>query len=241
MAHLVCTDLHGCYNLWEQIRNDLRSEDTLYFLGDAIDRGDRGWDIVKEMINNPQIIYLLGNHEDMMLKYFSIASGKAGGSRMEALRLWQWNGGGPTLEAIQQEDEEVRDSILNTLRSKYDHLIEEVDIDGNHFILTHAGYTPPARPWEIEDILWNRHHFARPWPEDKAYQNWYMIHGHTPIEYVLEQIEFFDMPYVRESDSSPLVYSDGHKIDLDLCCIASGVAVVYELETMTYKIYKEKV
>ena len=234
MAHLVCTDLHGNYSLWEQIHNDLHPEDTLYFLGDAIDRGQDGWAILKEMINDPRVIYILGNHEDMMLHYYGR------GSRMDALRLWAWNGGEVTRLAMQGDNQEEVQRILEILRSKYDSLIHEIDINGNHFILTHAGYTPPVRPWEIQDILWNRNHFAQQWPEDKEYKNWYVLHGHTPIPYILEQIEFFDMPYERESDSSPLVYSDGHKICLDLMSIASGVAVVYELETMTYKIYEEK-
>lgn len=39
MATYACSDLHGRLDLLEQIQSFLKSDDRVYFLGDAGDRG----------------------------------------------------------------------------------------------------------------------------------------------------------------------------------------------------------
>ena len=90
MAVWVTTDLHGNYMLWEQIKNFLKEDDTLIFLGDAVDRGDRGFEIFMEMLDNPQVVFLKGNHEDMMYEAFH----EMGPSRGEILKQWTLEGNG---------------------------------------------------------------------------------------------------------------------------------------------------
>ena len=48
------TDVHGCYDLYRAAM-------------DACDRGEDGYRIMKELLDNPQVIYLMGNHEDMFV------------------------------------------------------------------------------------------------------------------------------------------------------------------------------
>lgn len=63
--HYCFTDLHGCYDLWRQIKNYCDETDTLYFLGDAIDRGPDGVVLMEELLKDKRVIYLKGNHEHM--------------------------------------------------------------------------------------------------------------------------------------------------------------------------------
>jgi serine/threonine protein phosphatase 1 len=63
----ACTDLHGQYDLWKKISNYCDKTDTIYFLGDAIDRGKNGDKILIELLNDPRVIYLRGNHEQLMI------------------------------------------------------------------------------------------------------------------------------------------------------------------------------
>ena len=49
----------------KQIR--LRPEDTLYILGDTIDRGPDGIKILRQLMDMPNAKMILGNHEYMML------------------------------------------------------------------------------------------------------------------------------------------------------------------------------
>ena len=63
------SDLHGCYDRYRQLLDklDLGEQDTLYVLGDALDRGPEGFQILSDMASRPQVVGLLGNHEAMAL------------------------------------------------------------------------------------------------------------------------------------------------------------------------------
>ena len=63
------SDLHGCYDRYRQLLDklDLEEQDTLYVLGDALDRGPEGFQILSDMASRPQVVGLLGNHEAMAL------------------------------------------------------------------------------------------------------------------------------------------------------------------------------
>ena len=65
------TDIHGMYDLYRAIMdycNEQDPEATIIFGGDACDRGPDGYRIMKELLDNPYVIYLKGNHEDMFVK-----------------------------------------------------------------------------------------------------------------------------------------------------------------------------
>lgn len=65
------TDIHGCYDLYRAIIDYCDKQDaecTIIFGGDACDRGPDGYRIMKELLANPRVIYLKGNHEDLFVK-----------------------------------------------------------------------------------------------------------------------------------------------------------------------------
>ena len=63
------SDLHGCYDRYRKLLDKLNlgEQDTLYVLGDALDRGPEGFRILSDMASRPQVVGLLGNHEAMAL------------------------------------------------------------------------------------------------------------------------------------------------------------------------------
>ncbi len=68
--HYAISDVHGKYGSYIEAINNLNNEDHLFILGDVIDRGNGGIQILKDIIerqkhqaNNPKITFLLGNHE----------------------------------------------------------------------------------------------------------------------------------------------------------------------------------
>lgn len=68
--HYAISDLHGCYGSYMEVMKRLTSKDHLYILGDVIDREPNGIKILQDIIRrqqqperNPQITFLLGNHE----------------------------------------------------------------------------------------------------------------------------------------------------------------------------------
>ena len=65
----VLSDIHGQKRRFDSILKqiDLRPADTLYVLGDVIDRYPHGIKILRQLMSMPNAKLILGNHERMML------------------------------------------------------------------------------------------------------------------------------------------------------------------------------
>ena len=72
MSVYACGDLHGRLDIYRKIKEFLKPEDRVIFLGDANDRGPAPWALVKEILTDPQFIYLRGNHEEMLFDLFEL-------------------------------------------------------------------------------------------------------------------------------------------------------------------------
>ena len=66
----VMSDIHGNERRFNSIMKqiDLRPEDTLYVLGDVVDRHPGGIRILRRIMAMPNAKMILGNHEYMMLR-----------------------------------------------------------------------------------------------------------------------------------------------------------------------------
>jgi serine/threonine protein phosphatase 1 len=67
MATYVTSDLHGEYDRFIRLLDeiDLKEEDTLFVLGDVIDRGPHPIKLLQKLMTMPNVICLVGNHELM--------------------------------------------------------------------------------------------------------------------------------------------------------------------------------
>ncbi len=78
--HYAISDIHGYYGSYLDALHMLTPQDTLFILGDVIDRGNNGIAILQDIISrkktsqNPKIIFLLGNHEWQMLQCLDLIS-----------------------------------------------------------------------------------------------------------------------------------------------------------------------
>lgn len=211
--HYCCADLHGVYEAWQQIKNILDETDTLYFLGDAADRGPDSWKIITEMLADPRVVYLKGNHEDMFVNAIL--------GSYDDERLWMHNGGQVTLQSWAIETNKDK-SWIYKLEALPDHI--EIDLNNKHFILSHAGCDPID---EYPDWIWDREHFISNWPSDPKYENTFIIHGHTPTP--LLPVGIVD----RDCEIKNSVrYAGGHKIDIDLGGVWTGYFCLLDLDTM---------
>ena len=98
MATYCTADIHGQLDVFEKLLKDinLKKADTLYVLGDVIDRGPCGIDILKIIMETDNIKMIMGNHEQMCLDYLGPR-----GSYM-AKGLWFNNGGQETYWDLQR-------------------------------------------------------------------------------------------------------------------------------------------
>ena len=233
MSVWAFSDIHGQRDLFDQVMAKIGPEDKVFFLGDAIDRGPDGWAILKELINNPRVTYIKGNHEDMMcnaLRYFpnySIWS--------RDMQVWDWNGNTPTLEAIDSDDENTVKNILQKVNNLPVYATYTNQF-GDIFWLSHAGcdYTKDGLDsLSYEDLIWDRNHFiSNKWFHDDP-DNLYIVHGHTPIPLLLEEMSMYndDIPRDGEVEPGAYYYAGGHKIDIDCGAHFTGVTVLLNLDT----------
>jgi len=231
MAVYACSDLHGMLHFYKAIKDMLQPEDVVYFLGDAGDRGPHPWECIKTILDDPQFIYLKGNHEDMLVK----AMGRGYGSAFALLRS---NGGKKTFEeAMEEPDWQNWKGRLAGLPDKATY----VNTQGETVYLSHAGFTPQTdhqgqMRWVwTEDLIWDRDHFLDPWPEDEIFQKAIIVHGHTPIPYLLEDID----PACRmgEIEHGALWYAGGKKCCIDCGAVFTGYCVLLNLDTWDEEVF----
>ena len=91
-------------------------DDILILLGDVIDRGPDGIALLLEIMEMPNVIMLLGNHEYMMLQYLSPEATST------EIRRWNRNGNTPTLAAYLKQKAKVQQRIRTYLRTRPTHL-----------------------------------------------------------------------------------------------------------------------
>lgn len=231
MAVYACSDLHGMLHFYKAIKDILKPEDVVYFLGDAGDRGPHPWECIKAILEDPQFIYIKGNHEDMLVD----AMGHGYGSAWALLRS---NGGKKTCEEAMAEPDwkEWRDKLASLpTKAMYG------NVQGETIYLSHAGFTPHTNhqgymSWNWDkDLLWDRDHFLDPWPEDEMFQKSIVVHGHTPIPYLLEEID----PACRMGEIEPgaLWYAGGKKCCIDCGAVFTGFCVLLNLDTWDEEVF----
>lgn len=210
----VCADLHGMYDLWVQIRDFLDSTDTLYVLGDATDRGPDGWKLLKELLANPQVKYIKGNHDQMMIESWK--------DDFCDTYLWFRNGGYVTCCQMALDDEKIINLYLTELDKKpyRDTYINKL---GQTIYLSHAGFTPGVR--ETDDphqYIWDRDHV---YDEVSFKKDVFVVHGHTPLKYLI------GIDGTPNDERTILWYAGGHKVDIDNGCFSTNKIGLLDLDT----------
>ena len=70
MATYVVSDIHGEYDMFLELLDKigLKETDTLYVLGDILDRGPHPLRLLRKLMEMPNVVCLVGNHELMALE-----------------------------------------------------------------------------------------------------------------------------------------------------------------------------
>ena len=218
MAVYVCSDIHGHEDLYRKMLEKIgfSSEDTLYVLGDVIDRGPQSISMLQDMMKRENVICLLGNHELMMYTYCRI-------SREKDAWLLDCNGGLITKSEFSQLTIPKKKAVLDYLENMY--LQVEVQAEGKKYLLSHSDFlaemgTLRWKDVDYEDafgVVWNS-----PWrfwehvPLEKYASDgkWHII-GHVPVEMAGDQIR-------PGRPGEALIDEEHHLIDIDLGCARIG-------------------
>lgn len=182
----VLSDIHGNMPNFKSILKqiDLQPEDTLYVLGDVIDRYPEGIRILRMIMAMPNAKMLLGNHEYMMLKAISMPHPQPDNPwernfPNRATRLWYSNGGKVTHEYLKHIRKTIRQEIFDYLKALP--LNIDVEVNGKKYKLIHGSplenYGTNRRYYDTptEFCVWER------WTEcDYVPEGYILIFGHTP-------------------------------------------------------------
>ena len=223
----VLSDVHGNKENFDSIMGkiNLQPEDTLYILGDMVDRYPYGIQLIQQVMEMPNVHMLLGNHEWMMMRALDIVytgfpeaeaiTEPACESIIERFSLWYRNQGKVTYDAwsrLSAEEKEKVSVYLSGLPLSY-----EVNVNGRRFKLVHAAPVELYRkyPTEFDNVIefavWDRG-LPGYWQDPDST----VIFGHTPTSYL--------------QDRFPLeIWEDKNMIGID--CGSGSRAVISGLPT----------
>ncbi len=181
----VMSDIHGNLRRFESVlaQIQLQPEDTLYILGDVIDRHPDGIRILRRIMAAPNMKMLLGNHEFMMLRALGhpYDPGDRDFDPDASLLHWYRNGGGVTHRHLKYLRKALRAEIISYLRSLP--LNIDITVAGRPYKLVHAA---PVELYTPYDLYTGPSHFAvwKRWPDDTPLlTDRTVIFGHTPTRY----------------------------------------------------------
>lgn len=261
------TDVHGYYDLYKAAMNYCMAQDPeccIIYGGDACDRGPDGYRIMKELLNNPQVLYLKGNHEDMFVKaahfilqdeftapltedeiqgYLYFLYDKDDSAT--PVQLSMYNGGFETLRAW------MMNGMPNNFVNKIAKLPLTFSMNGLDFC--HAGgkyntflavsideYEDNIPDMDDEEILlWDRNYLSMGWMPERI-----CIYGHTPVYHLPAKYYGQDK---SKANAHPCLYSGfldnkwtGQKLDMDVGTYNTGKLYVLNCLTMKAKGFIDK-
>ena len=179
----VLSDIHGNEGRFDSILKqiDLQPSDTLYILGDVIDRHSGGIRILQRIMAMPGAKMLLGNHEYMMLRALGCPYDDYADTGT-ALEHWYRNGGQVTHRNLNLLPEPARAEILDYLHSLP--LYFDITVNTKPYKLVHAA---PMEMFDPEDTKYqNPVHFAvwkRLEASDGLPGEYTLVFGHTPTRH----------------------------------------------------------
>jgi len=186
-------DIHGCAALLEKMlaRMDAvaTGEEACIFLGDYIDRGPKGREVLTRLFELSQarpdkVVCLMGNHERMMLDFIDDPAG--------AGLHWLQCGGVETLESFgvpvaqHSLDSSACVGMANQLEAALPTGLQDwlrslpLQWSSGNMYCVHAAMSPKRRPdaQNAEVLLWGHPHFFNTTRDD----NCFVVHGHTIVE-----------------------------------------------------------
>lgn len=195
----VMSDLHGCYDKYKRMLKEIRfgDSDTLYVLGDVVDRGPKGLKILLDMSRRKNVVFLWGNHDFLAMQILNKMYDQMGfvSDEMElCLQMWVFDGGNTTWDEFERISPQNRRKVLEYLLTGRSHV--QIEVNGRKFFLAH---TVPVKmkmlnlqDCKIDDFL-----EGTPEYEQTYYEDEYIVTGHTPTGLIAE--EYSGRIYVKNN------------------------------------------
>lgn len=223
----VMSDIHGDYDRYLKILEKIHftDTDTLYILGDVVDRGEQSMKVLFDMMLRPNVIPVLGNHEYMAIHCLRFLMQEITEESIDTLDEgivhgifeWQNVGGQSTIDEFHRLSTAEQQDILDYLEEFS--LYEEVAVNGKTFVLVHASldnFSPnrPLEDYELHELI-----FGRPEYYFTYYPHKYLVTGHTPTR------------LIEDNPHPDRIYRANNHIAIDCGCGYGGQLGALCLET----------
>lgn len=222
----VASDIHGNFEKYKQIFTKVTNDDSVFILGDVIDRGKDSIKILQDMMMRVNVYPILGNHEDMalsVLKKLLVEITKKSIAEfdidvLEEFTNWIYNGGESTIEEFKALSKNEREDIIEYLEEFTP--FEQVWVADQEYILVHTleienfSEKKPLSEYSSNDTLWGDVDY-----EKQYYKNKILVTGHTPV-YTIEA-----------NDLKKTIYKGNNHIAIDCGCGYNGKLGLYCLDT----------
>ena len=142
----VVANLHGNYAKFKQLLKTISFKDTdiMYILGDIVDYGEEGMELVGDLSIRYNVYPIVGEHDYTAAKMLSgfermLKSGETPDKKfITKMTEWAADGGQVTLDSFRTLDAET--------------LYEEVTVGGKDYLLVHAGIAGFKKGIDLESL-----------------------------------------------------------------------------------------
>ncbi|MEA4804645.1 metallophosphoesterase [Acetobacterium wieringae] len=235
MSTYVISDIHGNYKKYKRLLEmiDFKDKDTLYVLGDVIDRGPEGIKVLKDMMSQPNVIPILGNHEFMAKISLPFLMTEIIDETLDQMKYpdmlmcldWLENGGTTTIKEFRDLSREEKNDVLDYLGEFS--LYHVVTINDKEFVLVHAGFDGFTPQRELDDYDLSELIFEKPDYGVKYFENSYLVTGHTPTRLINRL-----MNELNDNEICDDIYERNKHIAIDCGCVYGGKLGCICLDTM---------
>ena len=185
----VIGDIHGCKEKYDEMLSKLSpgDKDAVFVLGDVLDVGDSGIEILMDMMYKTNIYPVLGEREYYAKNLLEdiadcggleAALGQLVDEKKELLLRWKKLGCEKTVDAFLKLSQDDREAVLDYLGEFNPY--EELECNGKRFVLCHAGIRGFGEERALddygeEDFIFEGADYGRIYFSDA-----YLVTGHTP-------------------------------------------------------------
>lgn len=190
MSTYVISDIHGQYDMFMELlgKIKLKETDTLYVLGDVLDRGPHPIQTLRKLMEMPNAVCMVGNHELMALECLkflmkeitNMSIDELDEKMLDNLVTWQYNGSKTTIDEFGKLDLQTKQDVIDFIEDLL--LYEELTVNGKDYLLVHAGlgnFSPEKdiEDYSLHDLIWVRADY-----DVQYFDDTYVISGHTPTQ-----------------------------------------------------------
>ena len=225
----IISDIHGCKKQYLELLEKIKfsDKDHLYILGDSVDRGEQPIEVLRYIMGQKNVTYILGNHDYnfyAVIKELGLNLDNYENDEIKwAYKFWQLDGGRSTTDGFLALSELERKEVYNFLKNAK--VYEEIEYDGKKYILSHAGIMnfregKALDEYSYFDFFQGRMNYDTRYFQD---EKTYIVSGHTPTMHI-------------RRDRKPEVFQGNGHIVIDCGCVYGGqlAAFCIETEEVTY-------